>query len=67
MCFSLGHLDHIAQEYARFYNLDRPHQGVGNRPLSSHPRVTADAESTGPICCHESLGGLLKAYYRRAA
>ena len=67
MCFSLGHLNHIAQEYTRFYNGDRPHQGVGNRPLSLHPRVTADTESTGPICCRESLGGLLKAYYRKAA
>lgn len=32
VCFGLGHLDHIAPEFKRFYNQDRPHQGVGNRP-----------------------------------
>ena len=67
MCFSLAHLDHIGNSYVRFYNTDRPHQGVGNRPLSLEPSITEDAESTGPICCRQSLGGLLKAYYRKAA
>ena len=67
VCFSLRHLDHIAHEYRQFYNRDRPHQGVGNRPLSSCPHIAQDSGSQAPICCRESLGGLLKAYYRKAA
>jgi len=34
VCFSLAHLNHIAQEYIRYYDQDQPHQGVGNRPLN---------------------------------
>jgi len=41
LCFSLGHLDHVAQEYVRFYNAHRPHSAVGNRTL--------DEPATGPL------------------
>lgn len=34
LCFSLEHLDHITQTYAEFYNMHRPHQGLGNRTLT---------------------------------
>ncbi len=40
LCFSLGHLHHIGQDYVRFYNQHRPHQGLGNRTLP--------AAATGP-------------------
>ena len=65
ICFSLKHLDHIAHEFCRFYNQNRPHQGVGNRPLGLQPRVYCKPQQ-GPIICDELLGGLLKTY-RRAA
>ena len=66
VCFSLGHLDHIAQEFLRFYNRDRPHQGIGNRPLDLHRQLPSDTELTKPICCREYLGGLLRVYGRTA-
>ncbi len=65
VCFSVRHLDHIAQEFVRFYNQDRPHQGVGNRPLGFQFRAHRGPEQ-GSITCRQSLGGLLKTY-RRAA
>lgn len=50
------------QEYIEHFNTERPHQGIGNVPISgtSNPRF-------GPVRCHERLGGLLKHYYRVAA
>jgi putative transposase len=72
LCFSLGHLDHVAQEYARFFNTHRPHQGLENRtvpqaatgpPDDPMPTPTPDP---GPVRCQRFLGGLLRHYYRAA-
>lgn len=72
ICFSRSHLDHIVGAYTRFYNTDRPHQGLQNRTLSfesvtdapiDHPHPT----SIGPIGCQSELGGLLNHYHRQAA
>ncbi|MDA1266858.1 MAG: integrase core domain-containing protein [Planctomycetota bacterium] len=49
-------------EYVAHYNAERPHQGVGNQPLSYRPPPDMGAE----VAVHERLGGLLKSY-RRAA
>lgn len=72
-CFGLRHLDHIVQTYADYYNTVRPHQGLGNRPLT----FAADApqqidgepppEPLGPIRRKQLLGGLLNHYHREAA
>ena len=67
VCFSLGHLDHIAQRYVAFYNEDRPHQGVGNRPLSTGPTLATGSAGPSAVRCRPYLGGLLKTYYRLAA
>jgi putative transposase len=56
------HLNHIVSEFLRYYHEERPHQGLGNVPLSGLPE-TGDGE----IVCREWLGGLLKHYERRAA
>jgi len=40
VCFSRGHLDHILREYVRFHNRHRPHQGLGNRTLTTALRTT---------------------------
>jgi putative transposase len=72
LCFSLGHLDHIAQEYARFFNTHRPHQGLGNRTVAqAATRPPEDCLSMGTpdrgrIHCQRFLGGLLRHYYRAA-
>ncbi len=68
-CFSLGHLDHVVQAYANYYNELRPHQSLGNMPLSrvGHPPPQAVDDDTGQIHRHAYLGGLLNHYERKAA
>ncbi len=73
LCFGLDHLDHIGQEYTRFFNEHRPHQGLGNRtvPVAAagpleEPAVD-DALQLDRVGCRQFLGGLLRHYYRRAA
>ena len=50
--------------YGRHYHTERNHQGLGNE-LIIRPQTTAAV--TGPVECHERLGGLLRYYYREAA
>jgi hypothetical protein len=73
LCFSLSHLDHIGQEYVRFFNKHRPHEGLNNRTL---PAVAAGppeelaathAPQIGRVHCERFLGGRLRHYYRDAA
>jgi putative transposase len=55
------------------YHEERPHQGVGNVPLSAVARGTDEPESgvlpfpADEVQCRKRLGGLLKHYYRAAA
>lgn len=63
-----AHLRHIVAEYVAHYNEERPHQGMGNVPLSGAPAEEGSAPlSLSEVCCKERLGGLLKHYYRPAA
>jgi len=55
------HLRRSFVEYVAHYNEERPHQGVGNRPIGEWKPATE-----GAIVCDERLGGLLKSF-RRAA
>ena len=67
-CFSLGHLDHIAQEYVRFHNEFRPHQSKDNEPLRFEGQPPpARPPDRGKVLCRSMLGGVLKHYYRKAA
>ena len=63
VCFGEGHLDHILQEYRRFYNHYRAHQGKGNAPLRRLPRMPKGGE----VACESRLGGVLRHYHRRAS
>ncbi len=69
ICFGLGHLNHIAQTFMRFYNQHRPHQGKGNRTLqlASEPPSQQVTSPRGAVCKHAFLAGLLNHYYREAA
>jgi len=49
-------------EYIEHYNSERPHQGIGNVPISGE----CDSR-LGRVRCNERLGGLLKHYYRVSA
>ncbi len=44
------------------YHLERPHQGIGNRPIEGVPK-----RSDGVVLRCERLGGLLSHYGRDAA
>jgi len=71
LCFSLGHLDHIGQEYARFHNVHRPHQGIENRTVLEasrrpHEKILCATIEIRRIRCQRFLGGLLRLYYRVA-
>ena len=78
ICFGREHFDYIVSCYVSYYNRHRPHQGIGNIPLSksgdrSTSDMTADDEADvlpldlAEIKCETSLGGLLRHYYREAA
>ena len=55
-------LNYIVREFVEHYHTERPHQSLGNAPLSGLPPA-----SDGEIIRHERLGGLLKHYSRAAA
>jgi putative transposase len=69
--FTLRHADHITQTFAEFYNNDRTHQSLGNRPLESagKPQLHFAQAPVNPqqVGYRSELGGLLKQYYRQAA
>jgi len=73
LCFGLAHLDYIAQQFVRFHNNFRPHQGLGNCTLpaaaAGPPEDLAidHAPQLGRVRCQRFLGGLLRHYYREAA
>ena len=56
------HLDYLISEYVEHYHHERPHQGIGNRPVMRD----ASPITVGEIKCDTRLGGLLR-HYRRAA
>jgi hypothetical protein len=62
--FGTEHFDHVCKEYVEHYHTERPHQAIGNVPLtaSSSPPPTE-----GKVACRERLGGVLRHYYREAA
>ncbi len=72
MCFSLGHLDYINHHYARYHNVHRPHQGLGNLTVAQAATgppdddVKKETPDFGPIRCQRFLGGLLRHYHRAA-
>ncbi len=67
--FGEGHLRHLLKEWLVYYHQFRPHQGLGNRPISGQTEENEDsiALHREDVICHEGLGGLLKHYERKAA
>ena len=57
------HLRRVVSEYVEHYHRERNHQGIGNRLTEGGD---SGSGGTGPIECHERLGGMLR-YYARAA
>jgi putative transposase len=63
--FGEAHLRYIISQYIDHYRGERPHQGKGNRPLSSGEPPEASPVTTKDVVCETRLGGLLN--YRRVA
>jgi transposase InsO family protein len=62
--FGEGHLRRAVSEFVEHYHLERNHQGLDNRLLTS---PSPSSNNNGPVARRERLGGLLNYYYRRAA
>jgi hypothetical protein len=63
------HLRFLLREWLAYYHTARPHQGFGNVPIGAallRPEPTGDF-FLEDVVCHETLGGLLKHYERKAA
>ncbi len=58
------HLEYLVSEYVGYFNQERPHQAMGNCPLTP-PQAPPDPPE-GAIHCRERLGGMLRHYYRKA-
>jgi putative transposase len=59
-----GHLSKVIKEYIEYYNLQRPHQGIGQlTPVKSGTKV----ETGGKIVALPILGGLHHYYEKRIA
>ncbi|MFL5327509.1 MAG: integrase core domain-containing protein [Gemmataceae bacterium] len=64
--FGEAHLRWLCSEFEAHYNAERPHQGMGNSPLSGADPPVTDLPSNHRIVSSERLGGLLKSYRRVA-
>jgi putative transposase len=60
------HLDHVLASYARHYNAERPHRGIGLRAPEKRSHVDL-VEIVPKIKRRDLLGGLLHEYYPVAA
>ncbi|MFL5329347.1 MAG: integrase core domain-containing protein [Gemmataceae bacterium] len=62
--FGEAHLRWLCTEFEAYYNQDRPHQALGNRPLSGLDPPTTTLKVDTSVFSAERLGGLLKSYRR---
>ncbi len=62
--FGQDHLERVLRDYVEHYQIERPHQGLGNELVAS-PQTTGPL--TGNVVETERLGGLLRSYHRAAA
>ena len=61
--FGPGHLRRALNEFVAHYRLERPHQGLGNRVLTTS---ASEPPKDGDVVVDERLGGLLRSYRRSA-
>ena len=69
LVFGERHLRYLLTHFLAHYHRFRPHQGIGNELITKadKPPEAVAVLSPADVICHESLGGLLKHYERRAA
>lgn len=66
----MGGLGRVLAEYVAHYHAERPHQGLGNRPVETAANPPAQkiiSAEVGEIACRTSCGGVVRHYYRAAA
>ncbi len=61
--FGYAHLERALYSFDRHYNLQRPHQGLGNELITPNPK---NEPANGDVVVGERLGGLLRSYHRAA-
>jgi len=57
------HLQRVVKEYTTYFNLDRPHQGIGQHIPSFYDQP--NAKTTGRLTSRAILGGLHHSYSRQ--
>ena len=68
LVFGEQHFNHLISEYVEHYHTERPHQALGNVPLTGDwPDPEHDMPPDDGIECRSRLGGWLKTYVRMAA
>ena len=65
ICFSRSQLDYIIKCWIKYYNTERPHQGIGRENMVLDESYVPQIH--GNVCCKEQLGGIIKSYYRKVA
>ena len=66
--FGEDHFNYLVSEYVDYYQTVRPHQSLGNKPLTGDwPEPNSGTPPDGDVVCRTRLGGLLKHYERNAA
>jgi putative transposase len=66
--FGEKHFNYLISEYVEHYHTERPHQAMGNVPLTGEwPELKDDPPDDVSVACRTRLGGLLRHYERRAA
>ena len=75
--FGRNHFDHICEQFAEHYHLERPHQAQENDVLpmakgkqkkkAKEPADESSSIQLSQVHCKERLGGLLKHYSHKAA
>lgn len=67
--FGERHVRHPLEGWLAYYHEFRPHQGIGDEPISGLRPIPEDPIEfrREEIICRERLGGLLKHYERKAA
>jgi putative transposase len=67
--FGETHLRTILSDWLTYYHFRRPHQGLANVLISGEalPEISIDDFRRENVVPHETLGGLLKYYERKAA
>lgn len=64
--FGEAHFNYLVSEWVDHYHTERPHQNMGNKPLTGS-LPDEGSEVVPHVVCKTRLGGLLRHYERRAA